>query len=501
MKNEIPRIPRTFEAKKLSIDEAEKTLLDMHIIQLSRPEIPVIKEERNKPWVSYGEKNDYPQQLIKYLDTSAIHSAIVTTKAKMVTGNDILFNGINFNDFTKDLDPKSYEYLKMFYKDPSGTGITLNELSYNLAYDFQVQGQLALEIIWSLDFSRIARIKHVDVSRIRAGKLDENGEVCSYYYSKDWSETEKYPTKCPPREIARFDRENREDYRQLLFVFNYHPGQDYYGRPSYASALSWINIDAKLGEFHLSNIDNGFAPSMSIKFYKKPGSPDEKYNVVREIDKQFKGARNAGKAMVFFSDGKDLAPDINAIENSKVDEMLLILGEDTVQNILSGHRVTSPALLGIAIPGKLGYSNELVTSYALFNKNVITPDQNILERTLQIIADINGFGCQLSIESLIKVDDLINPKSKPQDFPLPIVPDATIAASNEVTMPRVINENIKNLTAKQHQQLLRILRQYSKEQITEGVATTLLRTGLGLSDEEIQVILSDNEPADLNNNQ
>lgn len=53
----------------------------------------------------------------------------------------------------------------------------------------------------------------------------------------------------------------------------------------------------------------------------------------------------------------------------------------------------------------------------------------------------------------------------------------------------VVNDNIKNLTAKQHQQVVRIIRQFSKGQITEEVATTLLSTGYGLTADEIKTLL------------
>ena len=54
-----------------------------------------------------------------------------------------------------------------------------------------------------------------------------------------------------------------------------------------------------------------------------------------------------------------------------------------------------------------------------------------------------------------------------------------------------VNENVKNLTAKQHQQLSRIIRQYSKEQLTRQQATILLKTGLGFTDEEVNGLLGD----------
>jgi hypothetical protein len=56
-----------------------------------------------------------------------------------------------------------------------------------------------------------------------------------------------------------------------------------------------------------------------------------------------------------------------------------------------------------------------------------------------------------------------------------------------------VNENIKNLTGRQHQQLLRIIRQFGQGKITREVAVTLIKTGLGLMDSDINTLLGVDE--------
>jgi capsid portal protein len=382
------------------------------MVQLSRPELPVITESRNLDYIQFGIGNNYPQLLIRALETSAIHNAIVLTKSKMMAGQDILANGQKFDDYLKTItDINKYAYLKTFYEDPTGTGeMTLNGLNYNLSYDYQIFGAFALEIIWSLDFTRIVQMKHIDVSNIRSGKLDESQEVCTYFYSRNWQDLKNNPKI----EIAKFDVNDKEHYNQLIYVKQYKPGLQYYGIPEYSSALSWIEIDGKMSEFHLANITNGMSPSMVLKFYKKPGSPEERDEVTRNVLKQFTGSKNAGKIMVMFSDGKELAPDVQPIENATIDQMFINLGDSVVQNILSAHRVTSSQLFGISTPGKLGTSgNELVTAYNIFEKEVIVPSQNVLLRVLNRISKLNGYDIDLSIEQLLSEEDLTLTTNKP----------------------------------------------------------------------------------------
>jgi hypothetical protein len=57
------------------------------------------------------------------------------------------------------------------------------------------------------------------------------------------------------------------------------------------------------------------------------------------------------------------------------------------------------------------------------------------------------------------------------------------------TAATIANDSIRNLTAKQHQQVMRIIRQYSKSQLTEAAAKALLRTGYGLDETDINDLL------------
>ncbi len=53
---------------------SEKKEQNIRVINLASYQTPVVKEEYNKEWVSYGENNDYFQELIeRYLGLSLIH--------------------------------------------------------------------------------------------------------------------------------------------------------------------------------------------------------------------------------------------------------------------------------------------------------------------------------------------------------------------------------------------------------------------------------------------
>jgi hypothetical protein len=56
-----------------------------------------------------------------------------------------------------------------------------------------------------------------------------------------------------------------------------------------------------------------------------------------------------------------------------------------------------------------------------------------------------------------------------------------------------VNENIKKLSGREYQGLLRIVREYNKEKITKGQATQMLMSGYGLTEEQCVAWLGEEE--------
>ena len=377
-----------FELSKIKEPVVQTTQDTLINVSFSRPEMPSVREVKNKEYVLYGDDNLYPQKLIEYRNLSSIHNAILTSKSLIVAGEDLLFNGVPLVDMIP-----SPQLIK-FFETPGEAG-DLKDLVFKISSDYELFGSFALEIIWDVAHKSIAQINHICPSNLRSGK-EEAGVVKKWYYSYDWCDVRKHPVY----ELPVFDPLQTQEFRQILYVGNWDSGLKFYGRPSYAPTLSWVATDGLISEFHLSNISNGFNPSMVLKFYKKPSSPEEKFDVVRDIKNQFGGNRNTGKLMVFFSDGKEFAPDIFPVDVSNLDKQFSVIADQVVQQIVSGHRVTSPMLLGIATPGKLGYSNELASAWTIFDKIVITPDQKVIEKELNKLMKINGITEKLTIKKL-----------------------------------------------------------------------------------------------------
>lgn len=365
---------------------AKDSALSFYGYEPARIEMPEIIEERSLDWVKYGKNNCYPRELIKLTETCSLHNAIVDSKAIMMAGKSIKIDGLTIDEYVATVDinegAKQRFQLSQF-----------EAVRHKLSLDYQHFGAYAYELVFSMDFSKIVEINHVNVADIRSGKY-VNGRVRNYWYSRNWKDTKKYP----PESIVAYDPKDQKNYRQLVYRYKYTPDNEYYGKPTYQSGLSWIKLDSETGLFHLSNMENGFSPGMHISFFKNPGSIEEQQKVIQQLNQQFKGASKAGNKLVTFSDGKELAVEVKPIEVSNIDKQFILIGETAVQQILSAHKVTSPMLMGIATPGKLGYSNELEPAQKIFEAQVIAPERNMLQEDLSFVYRYNGFSQKLELE-------------------------------------------------------------------------------------------------------
>ena len=77
--------------RRISLDkkQAKKPNQNLRVINMASYQTPVIKEEYNKDWVSYGEYNDYFQELIERYLGSATNSRCINGIVDMAYGRGL----------------------------------------------------------------------------------------------------------------------------------------------------------------------------------------------------------------------------------------------------------------------------------------------------------------------------------------------------------------------------------------------------------------------------
>jgi len=376
-----------FFSKQTSVGDTPKTPGQdiLETISLRNIDLPMPKEQKGYDWVLFGPNNQFPIELLEYRNASAIHDSIIEGKTSLIAGEGFMFgaNREESNQFILE----NWRQVPFWRK--------LDRVFWQVTRDQETFGYSAFEIIYSMDRTRVVDINWLDASRLASCKKNEFDKVDYYYYSENWTNIRQYP----PRKIECWNP-NGEGLRQIMFIKYEDNNMDYFALPNYYSALKWIKSDALMAEYNLAAINNGFSPSIVFKFYKKP-SPEERRMNSEAIKSQHGGAKNAGKAIILYADGKELAPDIDTLDATNIDARLLQVSEQIVQQIITAHRC-HPQLLGIQTPGKLGYSSELMQSWEIFDKMVIRPERKLILDAFKEVLIYNGIP-RVEIEPLVPI--------------------------------------------------------------------------------------------------
>ena len=359
-------------------------------IQFTNEVLPKTIESPINEWIGYGDgdyKNLYPNYIIDLYNNSATHAAVVNATAAMIAGEDLIVEQGN--------DLQQYVALKKFLAD-AGENTTLHEIITKIAFDLKLQGAFALNIIWSKDRTRISQIKHIPVEKLRVGKPNEDGKVTEYYLSSDWAQYRK--KEHTPIRVAAFNEDDRSEASQIMYKGLYSPAMEIYYTPDYISANNWIQIDNLTADYHLNNISNGFSASYFINFANGIPTAEERRQIEHQITQKFSGSNNSGKMVLTFSDSSETKPEIVPIQVSNADKQYTVLNELCIQNIMIGHRVTSPMLLGVRQEGQLGGRGELLQAHELYTNTVIRPFQEVILKCIRKILAVNGIAIPISIE-------------------------------------------------------------------------------------------------------
>lgn len=321
----------------------------------------------NGKYIKFGEDNKFPDYLIDLYNNSSIHASCVNAIVEAIRGEGLVTED-------EEILVRANKY-----------GESWTEIYNKLAYDFKLFGGFAIEVIYSKDRSTIAEIYHVDFSYIRAHEKDYHHHVPGYYINNHWKryglggqnldDVPYLPTYNPMKKT--------EEPKQLLVYCPYRPGQDYYPLPDYVGGIRVIDLDQEVDNFHINNIKNGLAPSLSITTFTN-GTDDERAAIENMLRMQYAGTDNAGSLMYIDVDDPVNAPQITPIPQNGADGYYTALNDMVSQKILTSHRITSPMLLGIKSNTGLGNNaDEIITSWNLFLNAVVLPFQQTLLKVLE----------------------------------------------------------------------------------------------------------------------
>jgi hypothetical protein len=462
----------------------EQYLNNIAVLRFAEARQPEYRERKGSGYIEFGELNDYPDYLLDLFNKSAKHNAIVKGKVNYITGNGWKSDNPDDAAAQRFIDqPNAYE--------------SLAELTRKISLDVEIFGGAYLDIVWSVVGGSIASMSHIDYTKVRTST-----DNTSFWYKADgWRDRRgKIDT------IPAFNPKQPEG-RQILYIKEYRPGLDAYALPGYLGALNYIESDIEVSKHVLGNAQTGFNASKLITLPNGTPPVEEQRNLDRRFRDTF-GGSDGKKFMISFVDNagqKPIIEDLGASDLTKEDFGRV----DTIiqQNIFAGHQITTPTLFGIQEPGQLGTRSQMRDAYEIFKNTYVNDKQQYLEGVFTRLLSYSGSSSELEIIPVepiaLELSEAAITQVAPREW---ILEKAGIDESKYITAPTptetalpaaqssdAVNDNLRSMSGRQWQQMTRIVREFSKGKITREQASMMLRSGYGLSDEEVNTMIGAEE--------
>lgn len=444
-------------------------------VEFDQAQQPKFEEKRGKNYVEFGAKNNYSNYLIELFGESPKHGAIVKGKVNYIYGK-------GFADVPKVANVE---------------GETWNQILKRSILDDELHGGFYLQIVYNA-LKQIAGVYHIEFQKVRVSK-----DMKCFYVKDDWSKSE---FREQPREYKAFNPKDPTG-SQILFVKQYNPKSDVYPLPSYFQGLNYIESDIQVSRHILGNAKKNFVATKLINFNNGLPGEEEQEEVERDLKNKFANPEG-DRVVIAFNPSKENSVEIVDLgQTNLTKEDFTNVNNLIQQEIFSCHQVTSPMLFGIKTEGQLGGRSEIRDAYQIFQNTYVNERQQQHEVTFNKLMKLAGIVGEFEIvpveplsfefsEAIMSANmtrDEIREKLglapdnlAPQGGGLPPTGSEPIAAAND---------SIKNLTGRQYQNVMRIVRQFGSGKINKQQAALMLKSGFGFSDDDVNTFLGvDDDP-------
>jgi hypothetical protein len=440
------------------------------VLQFDQAEQPIFKEKKKDGYVEFGKDNNYPTYLLSLYNESPKHGAIIKSKCNYIYGKGFEVPG-----------------------NANSKGETWNQIVKRCIKDDELYRGYYLQVIWNRA-KQISEVYHIEFAKVRVSK-----DMQEFYVKNDWTDF---------REKARCYQAfnlNNPVGSQIFYYKEYNPSSEIYPLPSYFQGLNYIESDIKVSRHLLGLANQSFTGTTLINLNNgNPLNEEHKGQVERDLLNKFTG--DSGKRVVImFNNSKDNAAEILPLGTSTLTkEDFNNVNNLISQEIMICHQVVSPSLMGVKTEGQLGGRGEIREAYEIF-KNVYCEERiNEIESIFTKFRNLKGEPGEfklIPIEPLkFEFSENIIAQNLTQNEirelmgkePLnagQVTSDGVVAVQSEVPAKMETNDAIKNLSGRQYQNVMRIVRQFSTGKINKQQASLMLKNGFGFTDADINTFL------------
>jgi hypothetical protein len=441
------------------------------VLQFDTAQKPKFEEKKGKGYVEFGAENDYPEYLLSLYNESPKHGAIVKGKSTWIYG-------------------KGFEQAGQANGSESW-----NEILRKCIVDDELYRGYYLQVIWNRS-KQVSEIYHLEFHKVRVSK-----DLTKFYVKNDWKDFRE-----KPRCYDAFNVNNPVG-SQIFYYKDYNPSSDCYPLPSYFQGLNMIESDIEVSRHILGNAKQGFSGSKLIQLNNgDPLQEEHKGEVERQLLKKFTG-HDGKRVVITFNKSKEHSAEILDLGQSMLTkEDFTNVNNLIQQEIFCSHQITSPILFGIKESGQLGGRNEIRESYEIFNNTYINNRQLILETIFTKFRNLKGEQGEFKIQPIEPLkfefgEAIISANLTQNEIreilgrePLEanqVTSDGAKAVTdtNQLEAPAQMNEAIRNLSGRQYQNVMRIVRQFGNGKLTKEQASLMLKNGFNFTDDDVNTFL------------
>jgi hypothetical protein len=447
------------------------------VLQFDQAQQPKFEEKKGKGYVEFGKDNDYPKYLLDLYNESPKHGSIVKSKTGYIYGKGFEDNGAC-----------------------NSAGESWNQVLKKCIADDELFRGYYLQVIWNRA-KQIQEVYHIEFSKVRVSK-----DLTKFFIKNDWSDFKE-----KMRVYDAFNINNPYG-SQIFYKKEYNPTSEVYPLPSYFQGLNYIESDIEVSRHLLGMAKQSFVGSTLINLNNgDPINEEKRGEIERGLLKKFTG--DSGKRVVImFNKSRDNAAEIVPLGTSTLTkEDFTNVNNLIQQEIFVAHQIISPVLHGISTSGSLGQRNEIRDAYEIWNNTYVTERQQEFEFVFTKIRNLSGEQgvyhirpveplkfeftqdviagnlTQNEIRELMGREPLKVGEVTSDGKEAVVAPKASAPTQSEV--PMKANDAIRNLSGRQYQNVMRIVRQFGNGKLNKQQATLMLKSGFGFTDEDVNTFL------------
>lgn len=355
------------------------------------------KESANEDWVLNGHNNLFFEYINDRYLGSPTNAALINAYTDRIYGKGLEVKRANLNadalaGVLRVLKPKQVK---------------------QVVHDFYKYGSAIIKVFYGKSTQRrIAKAVHEKRAEYAPGKRNETGDITHYYQSKNWQKAKV----SPPKKYPAFGASKTASI-EIFELTRELTAKEYFADPEYLPGLFYAELEEEIANFAINHIKSGLSAGNIIYFPN--GEPDEekKEDMTLRYTSALTGSNNAGKLILAFGQGQDEKPVLESFPHNENHEQWQFWADESRQQILVAHRVTTPMLFGVKDNTGLGNNaNEMREGSKLLHETTIRPKQQEIIDGLQKLIAVNDISAPLRFIPLEDEEEREEKKGGVQEF-------------------------------------------------------------------------------------